>query len=158
MGTQGRAQPSGGFGARTDSRNVSQNILRDVSRKVWRNLQPNVWRAVLRRALPQAPDIGCETDFLEQADRQIAHVGLPPAPSQPRDTRARMMIAMPVLALAKLHQGKPGHVAAGILAGRNPGLRMANAVDEALGVEREDQANRPHPEKGGGAEIQAAEV
>src|SRR5713101_4424390 len=107
--------------------------------------------------LPQVPDLGCEADFLQQANRKIADVRLPPVPTQPRQARPRMMVAMPVLALAKLHQRKPSHVAAGIFARGNLRLGMANAVDEALRVERENQPDRSHPEKSSSAEIPAAE-
>ena len=88
--------------------------------------------------LAYVPDVGRETDFLQQANCQIADVGLSPVPSQPRDTRARMMVERAILALAQLHQGKPGHIAAGILARGNPRLGVADAVDEALRVKRED--------------------
>ena len=103
------------------------------------------------------PDIGGQADFLQHANRQVADIGLPPVPSETRDSGPRMMVPMPVLALAELHQGKPSHVAAGILAGRNPGFRMAHAIDEALRMKGEDQPNRPHPEKSASAEIQAPE-
>src|SRR3984893_6965013 len=107
--------------------------------------------------MPQMPDLGCEANFLQQANREIADIRLPPVPSQPRQARPRMMIAMPVLALAQLHQRKPCHVAAGIFAGGNLGLGMTDAVDEALRVKRENQPDRSDPEKSSSAEIQAAE-
>src|SRR5882672_4024827 len=42
---------------------------------------PNILRTVLW-VLPHVPDVGGEADFLQQANRQIAYVGLPPVPSQ----------------------------------------------------------------------------
>ena len=60
-----------------------------------------------------------------------------------------MMIAMPVLTLEKLHQREPSHVAAGILPVARAWLGMADAVDEALRMQREDQAYRAEPEKRG---------
>ena len=107
--------------------------------------------------MPKTPNLGREAGFLQQANREITYVRLSPVPSQPRQARPRMMVAMPVLALAEMHEPEPGHVAAGIFAGGNSGFGMADAVDEALRMEREDQPDRAQPEKSARAEIQPPE-
>jgi hypothetical protein len=68
------------------------------------------------------------------------------------------MIAMPVLALHQMHQAKPSDVAAGILTRDDSGFGVTNAVDEALRMEREAQANRAEPEKCCETEIQRPEI
>ena len=99
-----------------------------------------------------------QTDFFEQTNNQITYVRLSPVQSQPRLGGTRVVIAMPILALKKLHEAEPSHIAAGVLANRSVGLTMTDAVYEARGVKREDQANRAQPEEGSEAEIQSAEV
>ena len=68
------------------------------------------------------------------------------------------MVAMPILALEKMHESEPSHVAARIFTRRDAGLGVANAVDAALGVKREHQPDGAQPEKCGDAEIQTAQV
>jgi len=106
----------------------------------------------------QAADISRCADFLKHADREIAKVRLPPAPSELRGTGTRVMIAMPVLALKEMHRGQPGDIAAGILAQGGRRFSVANAVDKALGVQREDQPDRSEPEKRGPSEEQSAKI
>src|SRR5579885_3164427 len=104
------------------------------------------------------PDIGGEAQLLEQADHRVAKVRLPPAPSQPSDGGAGVMVAMPVLALQEMHQSEPRHVAARILTERRVRLHMAYAVHEALRVQREYQPDRPEPEERRRPEVQTAEI
>src|ERR1700688_911805 len=68
-----------------------------------------------------------------------------------------MMIPMPILALEKVHQAEPRDVAARVLSQRDARLAMADAVDEALSVQREHQPDRAEPEEGAHTEIQWAE-
>src|SRR5216683_1498595 len=86
----------------------------------------------------QTANIAGSADFFKHANRQIAKVGLQPAPTQLRRARTRVMVAMPVLALEEVHQREPMHVAAGILTQRCGRLGMTDAVDETLRVHRKD--------------------
>jgi len=67
------------------------------------------------------------------------------------------MVSMPILAEKELHQAEPADVAAGVFARRDIRLGMADAVDEALGMEREDQSNRSQPKKSGPSPVESAE-
>src|SRR5271167_2501920 len=102
-------------------------------------------------------NVGGKAELLERQYQHVARVRLAPVPSESRRTGARMMIAMPVLALKQMHQPEPGYVAAGILARCDAGFGVADAVDETLRVQPEAQTNRAHPEKCGRAEIQSDE-
>ena len=102
------------------------------------------------------PYVADQTYFFEHTNDDIADVRLLPGPSQAGRGRACVMIAMPVLALKKLHETQPAHVTAGVLADRRTRLTMTDAVYKALGMKREDQPDCAEPEEGGQAEIQSA--
>ena len=67
------------------------------------------------------------------------------------------MITMPVLALEKVHQREPSHIAARILALADAGLGVADAVHEALRMKGEHDPYRAQPEERRKPEIQRAE-
>src|SRR6266851_5902388 len=97
--------------------------------------------------------IGGRAETFQRANHPVTQIGLPPGPSEAGRSGARMMVAMPILAQKELHQAEPADVAAGVVAGRDIGLGVADAVDEALGMQGEDQSNRSQPEKRGPAPV-----
>jgi len=102
-------------------------------------------------------NVGRESQLLQRQYQHIASIRLPPTPSESRRTGTRVMVAMPVLALKQMHEPEPGHVAARVFARRDARFGMANAINEALRVQSEAEANRAQPEKCGRAEIQSDE-
>ena len=95
----------------------------------------------------------CEAHGFEHPDEIPANVRLPPAQTQARRARMRVVILMPVFAPSgKLKRAKPPNVFTGI-AFRDV-IEMRQAVYETLHVQRVHQANRAQPEKAHPAEAQ----
>ena len=68
-----------------------------------------------------------------------------------------VVVLVPVFALKTVHQRQPAHVLCRRLVGAGVGPHVADAVDEALRVQRPDQPHRSDPEERGPAERQPAE-
>src|SRR5271154_1253234 len=123
-----------------------------------RRLDDQIARVGPAAARRTMADFRRKAKLLERENQHVARIGLPPAPSQARRTRARVMIPVPVLALEQMHHREPRHVAARILTDFDSRFSVANAIDETLRVQSEAQANRAQPEKCPGAEIQSTKI
>ena len=108
-----------------------------------RSMTP-VSRSSGRNAIQGVSHVTNQTQFFQPTNHHITYVGLPPVQPQSGLRGPRVVIAMPILALKKLHETEPAHVATGILADGRVGFAMTDAVYEARGVKREDQnGSRP---------------
>ena len=96
-----------------------------------------------------------QADTLKRPDEVPADIRLPPAQAEARRAGVRVMVRVPILAPSSdLERTKPPYVHAGILDALFGMSEVREAIDEALHVQRVDQANRADPKETHPAEAQ----
>lgn len=89
-----------------------------------------------------------ESDALEGPDKVPADIRLPPAQAEARGASVRMMIGVPVFTPGRdLERTEPPHVHAGVLDALFGMSEVREAIDQALHVQRVNQANRADPKE-----------
>ena len=112
-----------------------------------------------RRALVEPPGSGRDVERLLEVRGRRTSVARPTfssstivyqpmsscsgRPAEARRAGAVVVVLVPVLALEEVHQRQPADVLRGRLVGAGVLAHVADAVDEALRVQREHQTNRP---------------
>src|SRR5678815_2224594 len=102
-------------------------------------------------------DIVGKTQFFERDDDPPAEIDLHRLPAEPRAPGLGVVIAVPVLALQEVPAGQPRNIAARIAARIIRDAHVADAVDKALAMQGEHQADRAQPEEPLQAEHQSPE-
>ena len=86
--------------------------------------------------------MACQTQAVEERYCEPTNVDLGNPPTDPGRSRTVVVVAMPVFTLPKMQERKPPDVACGAL-GPNLRPQVAHAINAALGVQGQNQADWP---------------